>query len=340
MPRTVPEIWQFARPVLSGMEAMAERCEALGFDGLSLTDSQNLAPDTYVSLTVAARATDRIALGPGVTNPLTRHASVAAGAIATLQHVSNGRAVLGIGRGDSALFNIGHKPAAPRAFEAYVSDLQSYLRGDTLTLGGYPSRLHWLEPERLAKVPVEVAATGPKVIAIGARHAERLSFAVGADLERVRWALGHARASLPAGASPPSYGLYLNVCVDDDRQRAAELVRPGVGVFAHFTGMEGASRDRVEGGDHAVYDALGRDYDKPRHGRADAAHLEALPLEFVSRFAVIGPAEECIARLRAFLDAGIERLLIIGPRPDQFGPAADAALERFAHEVLPALREG
>lgn len=331
------EFWHFGRPTISGMEALARRCEALGYDGLTLTDSQNLSPDTYVSMALAARATSKLLLGPGVTNPLTRHAAVTAGAIASIQQASDGRAMLGIGRGDSSLFNIGHKPVSPAVFERYVTDVQTYLRGDSLDAGGYTSQLHWLASSKMAKVPVDVAATGPKVIAMGARLADRVSFSLGSDVDRVAWGIEQVREVVGAGGKMPSLGVYLNVCVHDDIERAAELVRPGVGIFAHFTAMPGATRERVKQSDDAVYDRLG-DYDKARHGSGNAAHAQALPLDFIQRFAVIGPSENCIQKLSALRQLGIDRMFIIGPRQDHFGEEADRAQERFANVVIPALR--
>lgn len=330
------EFWHFGRPSLDDIEAQAQRCEGLGYDGLTLTDSQNLSADTYVALTLAARATSRLRLGPGVTNPLTRHAAVTAGAIASVQEISGGRAMLGIGRGDSSLFNIGHKPVSPAVFERYIADVQSYLRGDSLTVGDYTSKLHWLSAGT-AKVPVDVGATGPKVIALGARLAERVSFSLGADPDRLAWGVEQVRQAVGPEGRMPSLGAYLNVCVHDDLERAAELVRPGVGIFAHFTSMPGASREQVKQGDDAVYDRLGN-YDKARHGRGDAAHAQALPVDFIQRFAVVGPAEDCIARLTALRRLGIERVFVIGPRADQFGEEAEQAQERLANEVMPALR--
>ena len=96
------EVWQLMPSRIEGIEALAAETESRGFDGLALTDSQNQSPDTYVALTLAARATSTLKLGPGVTNALTRHPAVTASAIATLQDVSEGRAMLGIGRGDSS----------------------------------------------------------------------------------------------------------------------------------------------------------------------------------------------------------------------------------------------
>ena len=179
------EVWHLTPPRLDGIGALAADTEAWGFDGLALTDSQNQSPDTYIALTLAARSTSTLKLGPGVTNALTRHPAVTAGAIASLQEISGGRAMLGIGRGDSSLFNIGHKPVGLAPFEAYLRDLQIYLSGGTLDANGYDSTLKWLPNMTQAKVPVDVAATGPKVIAIGARHAERVTFSVGASEERV-----------------------------------------------------------------------------------------------------------------------------------------------------------
>lgn len=339
---TSPELWMFSRPDVLQIETVAKRAENDGWDGLALTDSQNLSPDTYVALALAARVTGRLALGPGVTNPVTRHAAVTAGAIASIHAISGGRARLGLGRGDSALFNIGHEPASPAAFEHYLSDLQAYLSGETLDKSGYPSRLHWLDTDGLPKVPVDVAATGPKVIAIAARHAERISFAVGADPQRVRWAMDQAGASRASGAPAPSFGLYLNVCVDDDVERAADLVRGGVGTFAHFSGMKQSwERQASEGGrkeDREVYRNLDEGYERPLHGHPDAAHARRLPVNFIQRFAVIGPAAGCIERLQGLIECGIERLFIIGPREDHVGKAAAEAHTRFVQEVMPAFR--
>jgi 5,10-methylenetetrahydromethanopterin reductase len=330
------QFFLFSRPSVSEIERIAIDAEACGFDGITLTDSQNLSVDLYVALTLAARATTRLRIGSGVTNPVTRHAAITAGAMASIHQLSRGRAVLGIGRGDSALFNIGLKPAPLKVFEPYVADVQCYLRGESIDKNGYPSKLHWLADNTLDKVPLDLAATGPRVIAIGARHAERVSFALGADVDRVRWALDQLRQATPAGRSVPSPGLYINVCVDDDIERAAEMVRGGVGIFAHFSGMPGAQHAPVAHENKAIFRDLGANYDKARHGRADAEHARRLPLDFIERFAIIGPAEQCRAKLQTLVDAGIERFFIIGPRADHYGEAAHRANARFAAEVMPA----
>src|SRR5207244_12216831 len=107
---------------------------AAGWDGLAVVDSQNLAGDVYIALALAARSTSRLRLATGVTNPYTRHPAVTASAIATVHAESGGRAVLGIGRGDSSLAYIGLAPAPLAAFERHLVRLQGYLRGDGVEL--------------------------------------------------------------------------------------------------------------------------------------------------------------------------------------------------------------
>src|SRR5690349_8572187 len=96
---------------------LARTFEALGFSTLLLPDSQNLAPDVWQQLALAAQATTRIQLGPGVTNPVTRDPAVTACAAATLQLASAGRVVLGLGRGDSAVQRIGKPTVKVAEFE-------------------------------------------------------------------------------------------------------------------------------------------------------------------------------------------------------------------------------
>lgn len=203
---------------------------------------------------------------------------------------------------------------------------------------GYASALRWLRDSQIAKVPMDIAATGPKVIAIAARHAERIGFAVGSDPARVRWAIGHARQAVPEGQPPLSFGLYLNVCVHDDVDAAADMLRGMVSTFAHFTGMHASTAAGLDARDQQVFRSLGQDYERPRHGHNDAAHARALPLDFIERFAVVGPPQRCQAQLEALLAEGVDRLFVIGPRPDVVGDAASVARKRFVHEVMPALR--
>jgi 5,10-methylenetetrahydromethanopterin reductase len=284
---------------------------------------------------------------------VTRHPAATAAAIAAVHAESGGRAVLGIGRGDSALAHLGYAPAAPALFERALARIQGYLRGDevpfeadanlaTLGLADAPraSRLAWL-PRDLAKVPVDVAATGPRTIGIGARLAERVTFAVGADPARIRWAIETAReARTQAGLDPAgvSLGAWVNVVVHDDAEAARKLGEGGLALFARFSAMHGRPVGPASEADRALLRRVHDAYDMNRHAQVGSQQAGLLDGDFAGRFAVYGPSAHVSVRLRELLALGLERLIIVGPSVGADRTQARAAELRFVGEVLPALR--
>src|SRR3954463_14128486 len=158
-------------PEIGTAVAQAERAEAAGWDGITFTDSQNLVGDPFVAVALASRATTDLRFATGVTNLFTRHPAALAGTAITVQEESGGRFVLGVGRGDTALFHLGRKPQPVAAFAERVTALQAYLGRDTVDCNGFSSRLRWLDRARQPKVPLDVAASGPTVITFAARTA-------------------------------------------------------------------------------------------------------------------------------------------------------------------------
>jgi len=213
------EVWTISVPLPKHSGELAARAEAAGYDGIAFTDSQNLTGDVFAGLALAAKATSRLLLATGVTNPVTRHPAAAASAIATVHALSGGRAVLGVGRGDSALFQIGLEPAPLPAFASFLAQIATYLRGGAVDIDGFESRLRWLGELRLPPVPIDVAATGPRVIELAARIADRITFALGANPERLRWGIEKARAARRAAGLDPAalqFGAYANVAPHPD----------------------------------------------------------------------------------------------------------------------------
>src|SRR5213595_1548497 len=129
----------------------ARLLEELGFDTVLFPDSQNLAPEVWGQLMLAAKATTRIRLGPGVSNSITRDAAVTASAALALQVESCGRAVLGLGRGDSSVQRIGRREDPVASFERYLTAVQACLAGETVDRDGFASRLEWYEHAKVAK---------------------------------------------------------------------------------------------------------------------------------------------------------------------------------------------
>ena len=354
------ELWTTGIASARGSARAARDIEAAGWDGMLVVDSQNLSGDPYVALALAATATTRIGLGTGVTNSVTRHAAATATAITSVNRVSNGRAVLGIGRGDSALAHLGRAPARLAQFERYLRHLQSYLRGEAVSFGEIDipgdvappvselhlhdapsaSRIDWIADG--AKVPVEVAASGPKVIAMAAVHAERVMFTLGADLERLSWGVGLARqARKDAGFDPGgvAFGAYVNLGCHRDVKAARDLVRGGLTTFARFSVMHGKANGPVSPADRAVLEALRTNYDMRAHTRADSRQAGTLTDDFIDRFAIVGPPERCIERLRTLQALGLDKVAVSSR--SRGASAEDSAVSQklVTKEVLPALRQ-
>jgi 5,10-methylenetetrahydromethanopterin reductase len=327
------EVWLHAFAFPRRVAELARQAEEWGFTGLLLADSQNLTADIWVELAMAGAVTSPLRLGPGVTNPVTRHLAVTASAAATLQAETAGRATLGLGRGDSALTQIGRHPVPVAEFERALEVLQGYLRGEEVEMDGTRSAIRWLVGAELPKVPVHVATTGPRTIQVAARHAEGIDLTVGAELERLRWAAEIAREAAPAGLT---VGAYVNVAVHPEREIARELVRGSVATFARFA-TQGAPADGLSQVTRRGIDRLASGYEKSRHGEAAGAYAQLLDGEFIDRFAVAGPAEEVRDRLAEINAAGIERLVIVPSSLDANRTAVQESNERFADDVLPEL---
>jgi 5,10-methylenetetrahydromethanopterin reductase len=338
----------------------ARAAEAEGWDGQTFKDSQSLGGDPYVLMGAWAAATERLKLMTSVTNPFTRHVAVTAAAIASVQAISQGRAVLGVGRGDSALAFIGRAPVGLAAFERSLGELQTLLGGgridfaargagddapslDTLSLGGRPtgSGLNWL-PEGLPKTPLDVAATGPKVIEMAAAVAERVTISVGAMPERVGWALEIARAARARrglAGDGVAYGAQIIVICHTDPEAALEMAASAVAPLARFQVIQGKVAGPVSDSDLENFAALRRAYDMNQHGKTlGAAKLigAALSRDFIERFAIAGPPDHCIARLLDLVRCGLERFVVVGP--GFYPEAGGASRSLFATEVMPAVR--
>jgi 5,10-methylenetetrahydromethanopterin reductase len=273
-----------------------------------------------------------------------------------LQVVTKGRSILGIGRGDSALAYLGHQPFGTERFETVLIDLKKLLARegirfakhalersiDTLAVGAKPevSSLRWL-PADVPTVPLEVAATGPKVIGMAALHADRIRFSVGAVPERIDWAIGLARAARrKAGLSEDGVGfgaqLIVNCCADEEEalERAGRMAAP----LARFQIMQkGSAAGPTSDIDRANFDMIRKNYDMHSHGVHDAKNRllgMTLDRDFVRRFTIAGTPDQCTARLLDLCRRGLSFFTATGSASAPPGSGENL----FVTEVMPALR--
>ena len=337
----------------------AKEYELAGLAGMVVWDAQSSDGDCYVSLAAAAMATTSLKLGTGVTNPVTRHPSVTASAIASLQAISNGRAVLGIGRGDASLAHIGRAPASVETLSRYTQLVQRYLRGDSvafkelgefatnapnlsqLDLGHAPphSKLEWLG--NMPKVPVEVSATGPRMIAEAAIHADGVMLSVGADLERLRWGIDLVRTTrAKAGLDPNGIpiGAWVNVVAHPDVEIARQLASGWTSVFARFAVMHGKptgpqTNDSIKSLEH-----LYNDFDLRDQASSSTAQALGMTQNFIDNYAIVGTADTCVARLRQISELGISKVIAVGFAETASSNNGRYATETFLNQITPSLK--
>lgn len=334
------EVWSSRTPETGTVERQVERAEAQGWTGVTFTDSQNLVGDPFVAVALASRVTERLRFATGVSNLATRLPAALAGVAITVNEESGGRFTLGVGRGDTALFHLGRQPMPVAPFAERLRQVQGYLRGEVVDLDGHPSEMRWLARTRQPKVPLDVAASGPRMLQLAGQVADQVSLAVGADPERVAWAISEIRqAAADAGRDEGDVGIgaYVNVGCHPDRDVARGMIGGIVAAFAHFSAMPGSTGAGLRDEDRSVVAEVGARYDSNVHLQNSAEHTGALDADFVDRFAVVGPPDECVARLRELADLGIERVVVTGPSFGADRDDARLANRLFATEVLPAL---
>jgi len=220
--------------VLQGVDAPGEFCrrvediESLGFGYLWLTDSSLHARNCYSYLTLAAAHSTRLRLGPAVTNPVTRHPAITAAAAATVDEISGGRLILGIGAGDRPLLALGFQPSPLVTLEAAITGIRRLWRGEELDLqapGFTMNGAHLRFPARTG-IEVFVSASGPKTLELAGRIADGVILLVGLFPEALGWAISRVEQGARAADRPrPHIAVFAYGAIDEDEQAALEAAR-------------------------------------------------------------------------------------------------------------------
>jgi 5,10-methylenetetrahydromethanopterin reductase len=303
--------------------ADATLAEEVGFSLVGVADSQSVFRELYSVMALCAQATRRVLIGATVTNPVTRHPAVAASAIATVDEIAPGRSIFGLGSGDSAVLNLGERPATLAGLRAYLGALRQLFTGRDTEWLGKQIRLTWAP----RPVPLYLAAEGPRTLELAGELCDGVIVNLGLQPELIREAVARVQAGARrAGRDPASVDLWalVRVNVVDDVRAGIDEIKMELASSAHHV-----FRFTLEG-KHvppALADAIRRvqqAYQPAAHERLgpspNAALLDAegpLLRYLADRFAVVGPAEACAHKLRAVVDAGIGGLLFTGFVPDR-----------------------
>ncbi len=310
--------------------------ESLGYDTAWIADSHLVCRELWVTLTACALGTRRIRLGPGVTVPHSRHVSVTASAIVSLNELAPGRILLGIGTGDSSAGTLGlrmEKVARVATLESMSEALRRLTSaGSTRFESGSEGRIAWLD--RPHRIPLYVAGSGPKMLAAAGRLGDGVIMYSSTWPPIIEAALGHIGAGAQAAGKALDdldVVIWAPMSVAHDRARARDHVRGRVA-----SAMRHPLPVPLDAEDRAAIERVRRQYDFFQHATAASTHRELVPDRFVDLLALAGHPDDIVERVQAIAKIPqVSRIAVLPQVPGGSFIEREQLLRLFADEVMP-----
>jgi 5,10-methylenetetrahydromethanopterin reductase len=307
--------------------------EAAGFTHLWITDSSLHARYVYAYLTLAAMNSERLQLGTGVTHPFTRHPAINVNAIATLDEISEGRAIFGIGAGDSPTIELGYAPARVQTVREMIEVAQRLMAGETLDYEASTFRIknghiHYKFRER---VPIYIACSGPRMLELAGELADGVIVQCGLFPEAIAFAREHlAKGAARVGRTLEDVDVWVMMCgaISNDRATAMNRSRTMAAWFAQMA----PHMCTVAGIDTELVQRIQQVYSGGEFHQAQAA-AAITPDAMVELFTLGGTPAEARAR--------VERLIACGVKGFNYMPTGAGrpeSLQLFNQEILQPLR--
>ncbi len=309
----------------------AALAEALGYDMVGIGDVPMHYRELYVSLAVVASATERVDIGPLVTNPITRHPGVTAASAAALDALTGGRCVLGLGAGGGPLLSLGLEIPRHEAIKSAVVTARRLLAGQPSEWEGKP-----LSFAPVRRVPVYLAAYGLRTVALAGEVADGVLFAGGVSpslITAVREAV--AEGAERAGRDPGEVDLWVmtRASVAETRDEAVAGIKANLASAGSHGLRSRAQLATVPLDLRENVRQLQTHYDQSEHVRWDGANAELIDelglTDFLAdRFALAGTPEEVRRRINELCGLGVTRVIV---------PAVDREPEAFMRSFAAAV---
>ncbi len=316
---------------------LAVEAERLGYAGVWLSDSQSIYRDVFAALTLVAERTSRVTIGTGVTNPLSRHPAVIAGAIGSIaEHAGAGRVVLGIGTGETAAEDLGRTPARIAHMEETARVVRALNAGETVTYEDTRLAQQWSAPH----VPIVFASSGPRSLRAAGRTADGVYLKLGVDPDVLRYALTNLQAGrAETGRSLDGFRVQamVPVAVADDPAVARDEVRGFAASIARAAARAIPASELPEEiatliADLEVVASQARARQSYVEWLHSPEYAALIPDAIVDRFAIAGTGEQVVERIAALGAAGITEVI-----PPITMADVRPTMRRIAAEVLPGL---
>ncbi len=315
---------------------LAVLAEENGFSYGWTFDSHVLWQEPFVIYSQILANTERMIVGPMVTNPGTRDATVLASLFATLNDMYGGRTICGIGRGDSALRYIGRKPMTLEATVESMEIIKRLVAGKQVAYNDKLLRIPWITDGGW-DLPMWGAGYGPRALATIGTYADGFILQL-ADPQILEWTMAAVRqAAADSGRDPAE----IKICVvapayvGDDVNHQREQLR----WFGGMVGNHVVDLVNRYGEDESMvpkvlseYIRAREEYDYAHHGKAGNPSTDFVPDDIIDRFCVLGPVQDHVAKLSMLRDMGV----------DQFGiylmhDSQEDTLMRYGAEIIPAV---
>lgn len=354
MPGDKKRVFGIRFPPSDSTEALAKlsrETEEGGFDWIWGLDTPLMAGtlfDPYVDLVVVAQNTKHALIGPAVSPLYLRSPVATAAAILSLDRISNGRAVLGMGSGGSALATLGVQKEAGSSYisgaaarQAQLADEVAFMRklfnGEPVSLG---TREIHLDPS-IRPVPIYLAASGPKMLELAGKIADGVMIHVGIWGPGLKEAIGHVRRGAEmAGKDPDSVDIVCytitSISAEGDRKRDIRHVKPVMSFW--YTSLPGLLEKA--GIDVSVRKPAKMPYPDMTHAHDWNEAMDAadsyMSDEAAEKFCLVGPPERAIERIEEMFDAGVNQVYVRGS--SSYGLPYDL-VPIFAEKIIPHFRK-
>lgn len=318
---------------------LAKQAEEHGFDYVWTFDSHLLWQEPYVIYSAILAATNRIIVGPMVTNPATRDWTVTASVFATLNEMYGNRTVVGIGRGDSAVRVTNGKPTTLKDVREATHVIRELANCRPVDYNGTTLQFPWA---KTSAVEVWIAAYGPLALKTTGEVGDGFILQL-ADVDIAKWMIGAVRkAAVDAGRDPDAitFCVAAPAYVGDGSEESMAHMREQCRWFGGMVGNHVADIVAKYGDSGDVPQALtdyikGREgYDYNEHGRAGNTHADFVPDEIVDRFCILGTVEDHIAKLEELKAIGVDQFAVYLQHDNK-----EETLRVYGESIMPQLRD-
>ena len=295
-------------PPASRTVHLAKLAEQYGFSHVWTFDSHILWQEPYVIYSAILAETNRITVGPCVTNPATRDWTVTASVFATLNEMYGNRTIVGIGRGDSAVRVTNGKPTTLKDLRESIHVIRELGNSRAVEYNGSMLQFPWSHGSELE---VWVAAYGPLALKLTGEVGDGFILQL-ADLDIAKWMIETVRTAADnAGRDPMSikFCVAAPMYIGTDWDHMRNQVRWFGGMVGNHVADIVAKHGDTSDVPRALTDYIaGRQgYDYNSHGKSGNDHVDFVPDEIVDRFCVLGDAKDHIEKLEALRDLGVDQ---------------------------------